>query len=112
MYKLNEHVTCRCKCGHDSDHHARYSKACFKEGSDDPSVEWNVSTHTQTLPTDAFGEINFVLSESDVLPLVSKVHNTLIDNSYWFRPTLENTNIYLLTLSSRDDTTFQIRENV
>ncbi|XP_063680847.1 transient receptor potential cation channel subfamily M member-like 2 isoform X3 [Bolinopsis microptera] len=54
-----------CKCGHhDNKHSPVHCKQSFSH-----TAEWNPTSDTKTFPTNAYGEIDFLNAENDVLPL-------------------------------------------
>lgn len=57
----------RCKCGYEREDHERDTLEETLPSTED----WSYQTDTVTLPTDAYGEINFMSAENDILPLVS-----------------------------------------
>lgn len=68
FFKNYPHDPIRCKCGaHLENHYNRENIEIWK----DPDVKWDYETDTKTYPTNAYGEIDFLNEENDLLPYVS-----------------------------------------
>ena len=64
LFLLN--TLCRCKCGQTDDEHSDNARKWVHSHT----ATWDPLVNTTTLPTNAYGEINFMAAENDILPLV------------------------------------------